>query len=238
MLEIVRGCRPGQTEPTSYVATILAPVPPDLTPSLFRDLDPDFQLAMEPYQRRVMLLLMPALNVIRGAIDKGQPQEILAVVSANLCEALASMTPTSTQGSLELSVSWSRTRPHIPANWPQRVSFAHGQFALIREAGRLLRETPEPRRERIDGPIVSLHAESNLFAPFEGRVIVRAEVEGRPTRVRFVLGQPDYARACDAHRDQRRVAVTGLLHRDAAAKMFELLQPQKFQVVSAAPTVP
>jgi hypothetical protein len=155
-------------------------------------------------------------------------------VSANLCEALASMTPASTQGSLEIGMSWSRSRPRVPAALPQHVTFAQGEFAIIREAGRRLREGMEPRRERVEGTVVSLHAEASLFAPFEGRVILRTEVEGRPTRVRVVLGQADYVRACDAHRDQRRVAVTGVLHRSATAKLFELLQPRDFDVLAAA----
>jgi hypothetical protein len=241
-LEFLQGCRIGQTERGSYVATIIAPVPPDLTPSLFSQMGDEFQLATEPYQRRVTLLWMASLQVIHGAIHSGTPEKILegvsGGVSANLCDALALMSPTSSQGSVEIRMNWSRNRPRVPASLPQQVSFAQGEFAIIREAGRRLREGLEPRRERIEGVIVSLHAESNLFAPFEGRVVVRTEVDGRPTRVRFALGQADYAHACDAHRDQRRVAVTGVLHRNATSKMVELLRPQNFQVLSASVTAP
>jgi hypothetical protein len=37
--DFVRSCRIGQTERGSYVAAILAPVPPNLTPSLLDALD-------------------------------------------------------------------------------------------------------------------------------------------------------------------------------------------------------
>jgi hypothetical protein len=238
--EFLRECRIGQTERGSFVAAILAPVPPDLGSSPLRHLGDEFSPATEPYPRQVTLLLMAALQVIQRAIQSGSPERILAGVpegvSANLCEALASMTPASTQGSLEVGMSWSRSRPRVPADWPQQVAFAQGEFAIIREAGRRLREGLEPRRERLEGTIVSLHAEASAFAPFEGRVILRTEVKGRPTRVRVVLGQADYLRACDAHRDQRRVAVTGVLHRSATARMFELLQPRDLDVLAAAST--
>jgi hypothetical protein len=49
--------------------------------------------------------------------------------------------------------------------------------------------------------------------------------------VRFELSQEDYARACDAHRDHRFVAVTGILQRDPKAKMFDLVHPQGFQIL-------
>jgi hypothetical protein len=62
-------------------------------------------------------------------------------------------------------------------------------------------------------------------------VVVRALVEGRAARVRFVLGPEDYARACDAHRDRRRVAVTGVVRREPPSRVFELVEPQQFQVI-------
>jgi hypothetical protein len=232
----MRTCRIGQTERGSYVATIIAPVPPELTPSLFSGLADEGSMAMEPYERRVTLQLMAALQVIHGAIQTGKPKQILEGVgrgvSANLCEALASMGPTSPQGRLEIAMSWARNRPRVPRALPQKVSFAQGEFVIIREAGRRLREDVGPRRERIEGAIISLQAEPRqLFGAFEGRVIVRAEVEGRWARIRFLLGQEEYVRACNAHRDRHRVAVTGILHRDASMKVFELSQPQGFEVL-------
>jgi hypothetical protein len=235
-LAFLNGCLIGQTERGSYVATIIAPVPPELTPSLFAQVEDGFALADEPYERRVTLHLMAALQLIRSALQSNAPERILEGVStgisANLCEALASMSSSSPQSSVEVQMSWSRTRPRVPKNMPQRVTFAQGEFAAIREAGRRLREGWEPRRMRMEGLIVALQAEGSLLHQFQGRVILRTDVNGRSARISIVLGRDDYARACDAHRDHQRVAVTGLLHRGATQKGYELLQPREFQVLS------
>ncbi len=237
--EYVQQCRFGQTEPCSYSATIIAPVPPELSPSLFADAENGDEVAGEPYERRVTLLLMQGLQTIREAIERGNAAAILQGVSrgvsANLCEALASMSSRDSQAMLEFRMSWSRSRPRFPKIIPARVTFAQSEFAVIREAARRLRDSVEPRRARIEGPILSLQAEpAQLYEEFQGKVILRALIEGRPARVRVVLKQSEYGMACDAHRDRRRVAVTGILHRDAEAKQFDLAASQSFQVLTPA----
>jgi hypothetical protein len=236
-------CRIGQTERGSYVATIIAPVPPTLTQSLFSDVEVDDELLDEPYERQVTLALMRGLQTIQGAIETGHAEAILHGVpngvSANLCDALASMSPANPHASLELSIAWSRTRSRVPRRIRNRVSFAQGEFAVIREAGRRLRESIEPRPARVEGVVISLHAEPpRLFDDFEGRVILRAMIEGHSTRVRIVLNQAEYTQACNADRDHRRVAVTGVLQRDPQARMFDLSHPEGFQLLAADTTTP
>jgi hypothetical protein len=235
-VELLRGCRLAIAESGCFAARIITPVPPALSSNPVSDYGEEDIPAEEPYERRVTLHLMAALKAIESAITEGHPEKILQDVSrgvsANLCEALATMTPANPQASLEVSMSWSRARPRVPQRIPGRVAFSQGQFILIREAGRRLREGHEPRRERIAGPIISLEAKPpQHLSPFEGRVVVRADVDGRANRVRFVLARADYARACDAHRDGQRISIAGILRWDAQARMFELLQPGDFQVV-------
>jgi hypothetical protein len=239
--EFLRNCRLGQTEQGGFVARIITPVPPAISPGLVAENGENEIPTGEPYERRVTLYLMAGLRAIEAAIAEGRPEKILQGVrqgvSANLCDALVTMTPSNPQASLEVSLAWSRARPPVPKRLRGPVAFAQGQFAVIREAGRRLREGAEPRRERIVGVVINLQADPpQLLNPFEGRVIVRALVEGRSNRVRFMLPQGDYARACDAHRDRRRISVTGVLQRDARSRMFDLLQPHDFQVLQDSPT--
>ena len=108
--------------------------------------------------------------------------------SANLSEALASMSSSDSQSHLQISMTWSRNRLPIPRGIASRVSFAQGEFVVIREAARCLRDSVEPRRERIEGPIVSLQAElAQLYEELQGRITLRALIEGRPARVRVSL---------------------------------------------------
>ncbi len=119
------------------------------------------------------------------------------------------------------------------------VAFNPIDFPIVREAGHRLRESIEPRRARVEGPVVSLQAKPpRLYEGFQGRVIIRTMIAGSAARVRFLLNQDDYGRACDAHRDQRRVSATGILKRDPKAKLFDLLHPQDFQVLEVETAAP
>jgi hypothetical protein len=234
--EFIRRCRLGQTEWNSYSATIIAPVPPQLSPSLFENQDEGEEIVEQPYERRVTLLVMRGLQTIHAAIERGKAAEILGGVaqgvSANLCDALASIGLGDTHGRLKITMNWSRTRPQVPQNTLSDVTFRENDFVLIREAARMLREAFNTRRERIEGLILGLQAEpAQLFADFQGKVTIRALVDGRSVRVRFVLNQEDYAVACDAHRDGRRVAVVGDLQKAIQAKQFELSDPQDFKML-------
>src|SRR6185369_3111450 len=110
--------------------------------------------SQEPYERRVMLLLMQALHVLRGAMDRAKPEDVLQGVSqgvsANLCEALALMAPSHQRAALRIGVAWSPHRRRTPKEISQRISFSHTEFPFFREVGRRLRESIEPHRERVE----------------------------------------------------------------------------------------
>ena len=56
-------------------------------------------------------------------------------------------------------------------------------------------------------------------------------VGGQSARVKVVLHRDDYRRACDAHRDEKPVAVTGIIHHDVKIRVYELSEPHDFQVL-------
>ena len=71
-VEFLQACHLGQTERGSFVAKIIAPVPPEISKqrTLF-DADDDAFIASEPFARQSTVRLMTALGHIRGAIDSG-----------------------------------------------------------------------------------------------------------------------------------------------------------------------
>ena len=112
------------------------------------------------------------------------------------------------------------------------MSFTQADFPVIEEAGRQLRERAIPKRERFVGKVIGLQSEiPTLFDDLVGKIILRTEVRGEPVRVKVVLNRDDYRKACDAHRDERRVAVTGIIHHDVRVRVYELSQPQDFEVL-------
>ena len=72
----LRSCRLGQTERGSFIATIIAPVPPDLQKIMEFD-DPGVRTMMEPYPRRVTVNLMSTLGFVSDSIKEGEPGRIL-----------------------------------------------------------------------------------------------------------------------------------------------------------------
>jgi hypothetical protein len=233
--EFIKRCRLGQTERGSFVATIIAPVPPAFEQ---RPLLPDdeFQEALEPFGRRVTTRLMTSLDIIDHAIKAARLDPIFdgvdEGVSANLCEAVFAMRPPGDQSRLDVNMSWSRSRPRLPEGVPQVVSFHQADFPIIEEAGRRLRERAVPRRERFVGKVHALQSDvPSLFDDLVGKIIIKTTVGGQPARVKVVLNREDYKRACDAHRDEKRVAVTGVIHHDVKIRVYEISEPRDFQVL-------
>lgn len=236
-LGFLQTCQLGQTERGSFITKIIAPVPPvvESQSSLFEK-DDESLLASEPFARKSTVRLMTALQHIRGAIDNGNYQDILegirSGVSANLCEAVASMQPEGDQSQLRIHMSWTPSRPKLPAGTKSTIGFSGTAFEIVREAGRKLRAEPAAGRRQIEGQVISLKADPSLFGDFEGTVILKADLSGAPVRVQVMLNAEDYKKACDAHRDWRAVRVSGLLHREP--KLYHLTQPRDFTMVSGS----
>ena len=140
--DLVNRVRLGQTDQGSFVVTLLTPVVPPPMLELFPN--PDDRQA--PIERRMTSRLAEALTAAREAAGTSDGSAFAEAVgrgvSANLCEALVRIVepfPT-----LDVSVSWARTRPQtVPTTV---VRFGRGDAPILREAARLLRERAPPAR--------------------------------------------------------------------------------------------
>jgi len=113
--DYMRRVRLGQTEHGSFVVTLLAPIPPALSAIEQRSLWPD--LEKEPYERQVTRILAQALRSAHSAVVASNrgigltafTDAVSQGVSANLCEAVASIIDQA--DGADLSVTWAKTRP-------------------------------------------------------------------------------------------------------------------------------
>jgi hypothetical protein len=232
--DFLKNCRFGQTERGSFVATILAPVPPEIQPPL-TGLDAGHFEPEEPYARRVTTGLMSSLGLMAQQIRMGKPGELLNAVdqgiSANLCDALAMLRPPGDESCLDIRVNWARTRPHIPVNVPDAVEFPQAHFAVIEEVGRQLRTRATAGPERFQGKVLSVKkALRPLLPEVTGWMVMAADVEGSRARVRVELRCNDFATACDALRNDWWVAVKGTIRHDVKTREYVLSDPSEFQV--------
>jgi len=147
-----------------------------------------------------------------GAVSRG--------VSANLCEALASIIKRS--DGADVSVTWARTRPTpVPRD---RIVFGRADGEVLTEAGRQLR-LREPRRdERVLGYVTDLHR-----AEEERRVTIKAIVDGRPRSLSIILSEADYEIAVRANGQQAPVTLVGDLEIDG--QRWKLTDPHEIRLI-------
>jgi len=232
--DFLKDCRFGQTERGSFVATILAPVPPEVQPPP-AGLDRSRFELQEPFPRQVTTRLMSSLGLVSQAIQAGKPGQLPNAVtrgiSANLCDALVLMRPPGDESCLDLHMSWARSRPHPPADVPQSVSFPQEHFPAIEEVGRQLRTRATVGPERSRGKVLSVKkALRPLLPEIAGWMVIAAEVGGAPARVKVVLRAHDFASACDALRNDWWVEVTGTIRHDVKAREYVLSDASGFRM--------
>jgi hypothetical protein len=228
--QFLRSCRLGQTERGSFVATIITPVPPEIQSEL---------TFMEPFSRKVSTGLMSTLGFVSDAIQTGTPSRILEGielgVSVNLCDSLEAMKPSGDHSRLEISVTWAQTRGRIPEGVPASVSFPQESFSFVEEASRELRIRAFAKPERYRGRLITTELIQRPFIREPvGRIIMATEVAGQPAKVKVDLAPTDFRRACDALRDGKHVAVTGIIRNEVKARVYELTEPRDFDVIQGA----
>jgi hypothetical protein len=229
-VDYMRRARLGQTEPGSFVVTIVSPVSPSLN-------DPHGQAwaSEEPFERKVTSTLAIALSSVKqaaaeaaasgkidsfvDAVDKG--------VSANLCDALAKMSIFSdADRTIDVAFSWSRSRPVLPEhNLPDRICLGRDVFPIIQEAAKYLKETSPREDFHLQGFVVTLNRpeQSNT-----GTATIHGLIDKGLRKVALTLSRADYARAVRAHENRRRVSCTGVLVREGQS--FALHDPFNFTV--------
>ena len=232
-VDFVNQVRLGQTEPGSFVVTLL---PPMIAPPTQKLLTPDMGDINPPVARRVTRRLYDALVATRKALEStmGGDTEaftdaIVSGASANLCDALAQMTEPFHE--LEVRVTWARTRPVSTSR--STVRFNRDDTPVLSEAARGFRN-----RE----PIPDVHLPCSVQklqrddGETDGTVTLRTAIKDKIQSVTAVLSQSDYNRAIDAHKGKVPIIATGDL--DRFRQRWRLLNPRIVAVITDEDTEP
>lgn len=225
--DYMKKVRLGQTEQGSYVVTLLAPVPPLLQARQI-SLWPEFD--EEPYERQVTRTLANGLQAAQEAVlavnrgDDGDPfgNAVIAGVSANMCEALSNLIDRG--AGIDVSITWARTRPTPESR--SKISFSQSSGEVLREAARVLRQREPRRDERILGYVVGLGREHEQD---DGKVTIRALVDGKSRSMKADLNATDYATAYEAH--GRRLPVTLTADIDTRMRPWSLSQLRDLHLI-------
>ena len=218
--EYLQGVRLGQTDQGSFVITLLSPV---VSPPLQMPLLPESNPRDDPIQRRITSRLAEALAATRRATDdtSGGSSDAFRTavdegVSANLCDALATLTEKLNK--LDISVLWALTYPKEEV--PSSMRFAVHDAPILREASRDFRSR-EPQPEITLFGLVQRLARDET--EIEGTVTLRTSIDGNNQSVLAVLPQSDYHRAIQAHKEKAVVVMQGDLER--MGQRWRLLNP-------------
>jgi hypothetical protein len=227
--EFIKKCQVGQTAIGSYVASILCPPLAPAVPTLFDNMD-----EVPPFERKVTQSLMHGLRVLNDSVQSGDPSLIVngidQGVSADLCDALSSITPPEEDSVLQIEMSWSPVRPQSSKTISSALRFAAPDLAFIQSAGRKLREQTV-RTDTIEGRIVTLKENAMLLKDMGRSVEIRARIDDKVSTVRFELKEEQYKKACDAYRDKKAVRVTGLLRRGEQSKFYDMDALTMFEIL-------
>jgi hypothetical protein len=155
----VRGCRLGQTERGSFVASIEC----GLTAEDSAPREPPSGVEeAEPFGRKATSLLVRSVARVIGAIHVDDLRALIdppsgaPVVSANLCEALVEMMPAQAGTGLRIEPSWSPLVQR-PRDLPALVR-VEGQYRrAVEDVARALRGDEAPRPPRAAPPAPARH---------------------------------------------------------------------------------
>ena len=224
--EILGRMRLGQTERGSFVITLLTPAIP---PQLQEPLLPDMNLDDDPLHRQLTRRLAHALSEVRQATEKASvgyreafEKSVSAGSSANLCEALAQMIEPFP--SLDVSMTWARTRPMKSPR--DAVRFSRDDVPILREAARSFRNREPKLDVRLFGSVQRLKRDDSET---DGTVTLRASIDGKSQSVTAVLNPSDYNRAIEAHQKRAPVIAEGDL--DRFGQRWHLVNPRITEVI-------
>jgi hypothetical protein len=230
-VEEVRKVRIGQTERGSYVVTVITRVSPELHVTNGRLFEAEI-----PFERRMTQTLASALFHLERAAEAAALSGKFAAfdaavakgVSANLCDAVAGLWGEEDRlRNLEFTFSWSPARPP-ESDAVQCVRFTADRIPVIREAGRLLRESAPVADFELEGAVVKLERAEG--AP-TGKVTILGQVEGKPRRVVVELDDPDYHLAVLAHDQFKALRCLGSLVREGRSLVLQ--DPREIAIVEA-----
>ena len=223
--EYINRVRLGQTERGSFVVTLLAPVPPSVVAGSDTVWPKE---EAEPYDRLVTRTLKSGLDAAASAIEKYNLGSDIKVfesairqgLSSNLCEAAAKLS--SRDSSVEVSVTWAKTRRTPEARWTRNFTNSEGEMLL--EVARIFKERQPSPDEHIEGIITKIAREEESF---DGRISLRAVIDGKYTSIKAQLRPDDYDVAINAHKLKLPISMNGTLER--VGSRWKIVDPTNLQ---------
>ena len=230
-VEYLQRVRLGQTEEGSFSVTLLPPVvPPEIDASQEDEEGEGLFKGDVPVERRITGHFIDVLEATRSATrdTAAGSSSAFAVgvrsgVSANVCEALVGLIGPFPK--VEVSVSWASTRP--VSGRRRSFTFFEDDIPVLGEAARVFRMRGPKHDVLVFGKAERL---ARNYNEGEGRVHVRATIDGQVQSIVAVLSEVDYDRAIAAHRGMVVIGLEGDLER--VGQRWYMYDPRLVDVIT------
>jgi hypothetical protein len=124
----------------------------------------------------------------------------------------------------DLSITWARTRPAPTAR--DEIRFGRADADILKEAARLLRGKEPLRDERILGYVTNLHRTEEQV---DGRVTIKAILEGAPRSLVATLPPAQYQIALRAHEIKAPVSLVADI--EVAPRTWRVIDPRDIRIM-------
>ncbi|MBY0201779.1 hypothetical protein J2T16_001685 [Paenibacillus intestini] len=218
----------GQTAVGSYVVTVESG--PLLDDHVEMVID-NHVARTEPFSRRVMRRIHKAMHQIESfnkenyklsdLINEGYNDGL----NANICEALLSLYFKEKPVKLESRINYSWIVEVEGETLPDLIILDNDDYHSIKVIAEALRNE-EPESLVIEGTISRLSISSGSQY---GIINVSATYENKKHSVKIALEEEDYKLACDAHKNNKRVRVTGKM--DSSGRTWEIIDLEGFDIL-------
>jgi len=195
----MKRCRAGSPESGSYVLAVQLPLQEDLD-------NPEI-----PFSRRVTEYLMTSLSqLVELSEYPDLPAGKAELLNANLCLGLAEMKPDESPIHFDFEMKWSSDVP-IKKNIPTKIEIRDHHFSSIMRIGQKLKPQTEINQDLFIGKVLTLHGEADEHGNMQGEATLALFMDEQQAKAKVLFGSEFYSIACDAHKQNRYIRVSGIL---------------------------
>lgn len=212
----MKKCTARSDEPGSYIFTIQLPLQEDLENSEF------------PFSRKVAEYLMTSLHQVVELSEHSDVDAKLQL-NANFCLGLSEMKPDENPIHFDFEMKWSSEIP-VKKDIPTRIEIRDHHFPSIVRIGQKLKPRIEVNQDVFIGKVLTLRGEADEQGKMQGEVALVLLVDEQNAKAKTFLEPEFYSIACDAHKQNQYVRISGIL--SEKLRCSDLEKVTSFEVVS------